>query len=92
MTARLQLLAPSFMPDFAPPGVDLACREPGVDPEVFFPLPHDPGAQAKAICRTCPAVVECGDWATWHKVDEGVWGGLSPEQRKARRRTPELVS
>lgn len=91
MTARLQLLAPSFMPDFAPPGVDLACREPGVDPELFFPLPHGDAAEAKAVCRRCPARLECGDWATWHKIADGIWGGLSPEDRKHRRRALELM-
>lgn len=91
MTARLGLSAPTWMPDFAPQGVQLACREPGVDPEVFFPLPHDSGDEAKAICRRCPVEVDCGDWATWNLVADGIWGGLSPEQRKARRKAWRLT-
>lgn len=78
------------LPDFG--SAALACREPDVDPELFFPLPADPGFEAMAVCRSCPVVVPCGDWATWNKFDEGIWGGLTPEQRKARRRMRELVS
>ena len=92
MTARTGLSTPTWMPDFAPQGVTLACREPDVDPEVFFPLPADTGDEARAICRRCPVVESCADWATWNLVADGIWGALSPEQRAARRRAWELTS
>jgi hypothetical protein len=35
-----------------------AFRSPGVDPLWFFPGMGDPAARAKAVCATCPHLVE----------------------------------
>ena len=53
-----------------------ACRDK--DPELFFPVGNTGAAyqqieEAKAVCRTC-------------KVDYGVWGGLSEDERRALKR------
>lgn len=65
------------------------CREE--DPELFFPKGYDgPWAliieQAKAVCRRCPVIDECGQWALETGQESGVWGGLSEDERHAVKR------
>ena len=38
-------------------------------------------ADAKAICRQCPVMRECGDYAIATDQHGGIWGGLTPEDR-----------
>ncbi|MGH9654937.1 MAG: WhiB family transcriptional regulator [Bryobacteraceae bacterium] len=61
----------------------------------FFPEPdvaRMPGAwdAARQICRGCPVLSECADFAVRalpHRA-AGMWGGMTPNQRrKARSRT-----
>ena len=64
------------------------CRD--VDPELFFPVgTSGPAllqvAEAKAVCRRCPVAAECLTWALDSGQDAGVWGGLSEDERRARR-------
>jgi hypothetical protein len=54
-----------------PPGA--ACL--GVDPEQFFPPEGDNGAEAKAICASCPVRSECYDLACANGEKAGIWGG-----------------
>lgn len=37
---------------------------------------------AKAICARCPVVTECLDHALLTRQPDGVWGGLTPSERK----------
>jgi hypothetical protein len=53
-----------------------------VDPELWFPPRGGPTRDAKRLCRTCPAVDACLQYALEHPVD-GVWGGTSVLDRKA---------
>lgn len=58
----------------------------GEDPELFFPIgTTGPGlrqvAQAKSVCRGCPVAVECLAWALDTDQRQGVWGGLSEDER-----------
>ena len=39
-------------------------------------------AEARAICRECPVLLECRDWAREHR-EYGFWGGESEEERAA---------
>ena len=41
---------------------------------------------AKATCATCPVKVPCLEYALANFEAFGVWGGTSPEERKAIRR------
>ncbi|MFJ4427585.1 WhiB family transcriptional regulator [Streptomyces bobili] len=66
-----------------------ACREE--DPELFFPIGNSGPAllqieEAKALCRICPVLEKCGQWALDSGQDAGVWGGLSEEKRRAMKR------
>jgi len=65
-----------------------ACRGPLAD--VFFP----PGVverkkeklaredRAKAICRECPVLADCREYALSIREPHGVWGGLSELERR----------
>jgi WhiB family transcriptional regulator, redox-sensing transcriptional regulator len=71
-----------------------ACRD--VDPETFFPIGTTDALgqlrEARAICGRCPVAADCLDWALRVGQDHGVWGGTTPEERRALRtvgdRTP----
>lgn len=60
-----------------------ACDDPTIDPEIFFPVSKNPAhaAPAKAICRGCPEVMKCAEFAMSDMRIQGVWGGLTWEQR-----------
>ena len=61
-----------------------ACRDE--DPELFFPTEGVSPNRAIAVCRRCPVVRPCLEYALRAEVAEwGVWGGLSePKRRKLR--------
>lgn len=66
-----------------------ACRDE--DPELFFPIGTSRPAllqveQAKNVCRRCPVVITCLRWALESDQGEGVWGGMSEEERRAVKR------
>lgn len=47
-------------------------------------------ATAKAICAICFVTADCLNYALETRMEEGVWGGLSPRERRrvrARRKT-----
>ncbi|MFI7315185.1 WhiB family transcriptional regulator [Streptomyces hygroscopicus] len=58
------------------------------DPDLFFPVGNTGPAllqieEAKAICRRCPAMELCADWALEHRIEHGVWGGLTEDERRS---------
>ena len=38
--------------------------------------------EAKAVCRKCPIIAECLDWALVTGDQHGVLGGLTPQERR----------
>jgi WhiB family transcriptional regulator, redox-sensing transcriptional regulator len=65
-----------------------ACRD--ADPELFFPLGTGPLARAqfrraKNVCQRCEVQDPCLGWALSSGQQEGVWGGLDPDERRALR-------
>ncbi len=67
-----------------------ACR--GVDPDRLFVRGAAQRA-ATAICRHCPVQRECLADALDHRVEFGVWGGLTERERRALLRTrPDVTS
>ncbi|GAB2915375.1 WhiB family transcriptional regulator [Nonomuraea fastidiosa] len=62
-----------------------ACRTS--DPDLFFPLAPTPiqEAQAKAICAGCQVLEECRAYALDAGEAEGIWGGLTPAERRRTR-------
>lgn len=69
---------------------DAACRK---RTDEFFPDPDETNkaatarlnAHAVAICRTCPVVEPCLAYAMDRNETFGVWGCMTPAQRKALR-------
>lgn len=66
-----------------------ACRDE--DPELFFPIGNTGPAlvqieEAKQVCRRCPVIEECLQWALETGQDAGVWGGTSEDERRAMKR------
>lgn len=61
---------------------DAVCAQ--IDPEAFFP--DDNGAYsaraAKAVCKTCPVISECAEFAIRNFEMYGIWGGLTPAERQ----------
>lgn len=77
-----------------------ACRAPGVDVDLFFPVSNvGPSIaqieDAKAICRECPVREQCLAWSLDVGVPYGVLGGLDEWERDAlirRERHPAFVA
>ena len=66
-----------------------SCRS--VDPDLFFPigttgLALDQIEQAKAVCRACPSMEPCLEFALSTNQESGVWGATSEEERRKLRR------
>jgi hypothetical protein len=59
---------------------DSACRR--ADPELFFPQLGENAAEAKRICARCPVRSECLSYAMGRPDLQGVWGGLTDEERR----------
>lgn len=66
------------------------CR--GTDPDEFFV----PGAEqhvAKRVCRHCPVKLDCLAEALDHRMEFGVWGGLTERERRVvLARCPDVAS
>ena len=60
-----------------------------VDPELFFPMKGE-SVEARAVCKSCPIIDRCLDYALHVKVD-GIWGGTTPDQRARIRRKRGIV-
>ncbi|WP_280891409.1 WhiB family transcriptional regulator [Streptomyces sp. LBL] len=61
------------------------------DPDLFFPIGHsgpnlEQIEEAKAICRRCPVMEQCLNWAVRVEQMEGIWGGTTESERRAIRR------
>lgn len=72
------------------------------DAELFFPVGENRRAliqteDAKAVCRTCHVIGQCAETALSHRIEHGVWGGMSEadrrriHRRRARHATPKAV-
>jgi WhiB family redox-sensing transcriptional regulator len=66
---------------------EAACQS--VEPDVFFPDPEGLAEEtaAKVVCRGCPVRTQCLEFALAARLDHGVWGGLSENERRSLRRS-----
>lgn len=57
----------------------------GTDPALWFPSeerrPHSHTDRARTICAGCGVRRECLDYALTTPEPDGIWGGLTPEER-----------
>ncbi|TXS58214.1 WhiB family transcriptional regulator [Streptomyces sp. t39] len=68
---------------------DSACQDE--DPDMFFPTGTTGLAllqieEAKAVCRRCPVMETCLQWALTHGQEHGVWGGTDEDERRRMKR------
>lgn len=63
-----------------------ACR--GMDTEAFFPAQgeHHLAREARNICAPCPVRKECLQYAIDQRIREGVFGGMTENDRRRGRR------
>ena len=68
---------------------DAACRE---HRELsWFPAKGDDMTAARAVCSGCLVLCECRSWALAQGAElQGLWGGLSGQERRRRRRRAAL--
>ena len=51
-------------------------------PATFFPSDGVGVERARKICRNCPVVETCLEFALEERIDHGVWGGCSERERR----------
>lgn len=59
---------------------DAAC--PTHDPDMFFPGRRDDVSALRAICSSCPARIDCLEYALSNRVTAGFWGGATEAERR----------
>lgn len=63
---------------------DALCAQ--VDPELFFPeLGSKDFDRARQVCANCPVAASCTDYALRRPDLEGIWAGMTKEQRRRER-------
>lgn len=68
---------------------DALCTEVGV--VEFYPEKGESPQEAKKICAACEVQSECLEFAMALDDPHGVWGGLSPHERRVlKRQTRQL--
>jgi WhiB family transcriptional regulator, redox-sensing transcriptional regulator len=55
------------------------CRD--MDPALFFPSDEAGRRAAQRICAVCPVKIPCLEYSLDNRMDEGVWGGTSEQER-----------
>ena len=55
----------------------------GLDNSIFFEEGDPQTAEAKRVCGECFVLAVCRGWAIKKKIPLGVWGGMTPVERKA---------
>lgn len=59
-----------------------SCVE-SVHPDYWFDPPNDKAHSiALYLCHVCPVRQQCADYATTNNIQDGIWGGLTPQQRR----------
>lgn len=51
-------------------------------PATFFPSDGVGVDRARKICRDCPVISTCLEFALEERIDHGVWGGCSERERR----------
>ena len=52
------------------------------DPDIFHPHRGESLLPARNVCHKCPVKQECLEFAVDERITYGVWGGMSPPERK----------
>jgi WhiB family redox-sensing transcriptional regulator len=54
----------------------------GHDPDHWYATERAAYRYARAVCADCPVKTDCLNWALRADEYQGMWGGLSPQQRR----------
>lgn len=83
MTYPPALSAPILTPDWD----GALCTETGYG-DLWYPERGNPDGYQAAVrtCRTCPLIEACRDYAMTAGEEHGVWGGLTPNDRRKLRK------
>ena len=63
----------------------------GREPKVFDGETQKAIEAAKKICNNCPVRLECANWAI-RTQEFGVWGSLTPEERRKKAKDMKVVN
>jgi hypothetical protein len=69
--------------------VESACRILRIDQRLFFQVigrHQDITYTAKRVCDSCHVKEQCLEYALEHNISDGIWGGLTKQERKRLRR------
>jgi len=63
-------------------------------PEKWFASPTDTEtiAYAVAVCERCPVRERCAEYALTERIADGVWGGLTEQERETIRRRNQRMT
>lgn len=61
---------------------DALCAEPAYEALPWFPEKGETTSAAKAVCGRCTVRPDCLAYAVAHGIDTGIWGGMSPKERR----------
>ena len=57
-----------------------------INPDEDSESANEAAKSAKAICFRCPVRLPCLQEAMEHKIDHGIWGGMSVKERRKLRK------
>lgn len=77
---RQHRYAPIPTPDIEPWRLDALCSQS--DPDRWFPAKGEASKQAQEICRRCPSMAACLEYALDNEIRWGVWGATNQNQRE----------
>jgi WhiB family redox-sensing transcriptional regulator len=68
---------------------DAACL--GMETDLFFPAGEtgpalEQAGEATLVCASCPVAADCLTWAIETRLDYGIAGGMTKDERAAERR------
>ena len=71
---------------------DARCfNDPKIDTGFFFPANKAEELEAKKYCDQCLVKQDCLNWAILNKMQDGIWGGLTGDERyKERKRRSRM--
>ena len=66
-----------------------ACAEVGGS--IFFPEHGESAHPARTICKRCPVITECLQYAQDEMIPHGIFAGKTAQQRRYLRRTKKVA-
>lgn len=71
------------------PGWHVFAACAGLGPDLFFAEEPEALDAARRVCRRCPVALECAEASMGERY--GIWGGLTPAERRRARRNRSVA-